>query len=110
MRMSLDRTRPLRSFARLVPILLFAFFSAGCGSKTAPVSGKVTFRGALLKDGRVTFISENGKPRSGRIEKDGTYLVEDALLGPNRVVVDPMPQEMAHAEVKEKEGQQMLMG
>ena len=49
---------------------------AGCGPgfpETADVSGRVTYAGKPVPEGRVLFWPEEGRPAMGKIEPDGTY-------------------------------------
>ncbi len=65
-------------------ILLAALF-AGCGKghfKTAPVTGRVTHQGKPVNGGSLTFSPINtgegsnaGKPASGTVMADGTYVL-----------------------------------
>ncbi len=54
-------------------VLLVPLGMSGCGG-TGSVSGKVSYKGQLLKGGNVTFISSEGKPTvSASIQEDGSY-------------------------------------
>ena len=68
--------------------------SASSGVTTAPVKGKVTYKGQPLTVGTISFEPENsGREATGEIKSDGsfvltTYKKEDgAVLGMNRVQV-----------------------
>ena len=64
-----------------ITLALSAVWSAGCGSapsgpKMVPVTGKVTFDGAPVEEGRITFRKTDGDQRAfaGEI-KNGSYSV-----------------------------------
>jgi hypothetical protein len=66
--------------------LLLVFVVGGC-SRSATITGTVTYRGQPLKRGEINFIGADGKSRSGLIRSDGTYKVVDAPRGPVKVTV-----------------------
>jgi hypothetical protein len=65
-------------------VLLLALI--GCG-RTATVTGKVTYKGRPVCYGTVVCVSVDKKTRSGVIEPDGTYKVEQVPFGDTKVVV-----------------------
>ena len=77
-------------------ILVLSVLSA-CGPsrpQTAPVTGKVTFRGNPLPEGTITFYPEIGRSATGRIGPDGTYVLttfdegDGALVGKHTVTIE----------------------
>jgi len=66
-----------RRFARwlLVAGALFAMVSCDSGPRRMGVSGSVTFRGAPLKDGTITFIPLATKTQSGTSIVDGKFAI-----------------------------------
>jgi hypothetical protein len=66
----------------------------GCGSGPAAgeVSGKVTFHGKAVAEGRVTFTNpQTGISDEALLDKDGTYVIKTALpLGEYKVTVSPL--------------------
>jgi hypothetical protein len=67
----------------MVRIVLFTFVLclAGCGgSTTNTVSGSVTFKGAEVPTGTVTFVPKEGPVVQGQIQ-DGHYEVTGVALG-----------------------------
>jgi hypothetical protein len=70
---------------------------AGCarkgGMETAPVSGKVTYRGKALPTGTVMFVPTEGPAATGEIGKDGTYKLttyregDGAVIGEHKVTI-----------------------
>lgn len=87
--------RRLLSF-RLGVILLAALALAGCGGDrlpTAPVQGKVLYRGRPLEFGAVTFQPAAGPPATGAIQSDGTFRLstygrnDGAILGTHKVAI-----------------------
>lgn len=70
--------------------LAVAVAAFGCGGKAGSkgtVSGTVTYKGAKLKGGRVTFAVD-GKSAVGDIKEDGTYTAEDVPTGKAKVLVE----------------------
>ncbi len=70
--MRLDWTR---AAALAATVLITAW---GCGSpsehpETVPVQGKVTYKGAPVPQGTITFESDSGPLATGQIQPDGTY-------------------------------------
>src|SRR5262249_25999933 len=67
------------AFLALFPVLA----ASGCGTAKVNISGKVSYKGAPLKGGNVTFSSTAGKGDvSSRIAEDGTYTLERCPTGP----------------------------
>lgn len=65
---------------------------AGCAGGTADVGGKVTFQGKPVVFGTVVLIGEDGLPKSGPIQPDGTFRVSGAKTGTAKVAVSsPAP-------------------
>ena len=62
----------------------------GCGGgSTATISGKVYYKDAPLKGGRVTFVSKDKKvSRVDDIKEDGSYKIEKMPAGEARIAVD----------------------
>ena len=78
-----------------VSTLLLSFL-AGCGSDglpTAPVEGKVLYKGKPLEFGTVLFQPEKGPPARGNINQDGTFCLstygkgDGAIVGVNSVQI-----------------------
>jgi hypothetical protein len=93
-------TGPRRAAAGLV--LLLALVSAGCGVRTYPVKGTVTFNGQPIPEGTINFLAEDGRiaPDSGRIF-NGEYLVQ-VKAGRKKVEV------YAHREVPGQQNIQVM--
>ena len=80
----------------LVAVSLLLFI-AGCAKKggleTAPVSGKVTYRGKALSTGTVMFVPGEGPAATGEIGNDGTYKLttyktdDGAVIGLHKVTI-----------------------
>src|SRR5690242_9684854 len=72
-----------------------ALFPAGCsrGPKTAPVRGRVTYKGRPVPNGTVAFIPDGGTAATGEIGPDGAYTLttfrkgDGAVLGAHKVVI-----------------------
>src|SRR5436305_6259282 len=83
---------PNRVFKSRVGFLLglwAAAWTAGCGTKTAKLSGKVLFQGRPVPGGLVTFYPTDGRgiPASAVIGEDGAYLVNNVPVGTVKVTV-----------------------
>jgi hypothetical protein len=71
----------------LGPLLL------GCNSRTATgeVGGTVTFKGNLVREGRITFLSDSGPSDEGLLKPDGSYVLERPLpIGDYKVTIEPL--------------------
>src|SRR5688500_13514210 len=64
---------------------------AGCGPRTAAVSGKVAYRGKRLPAGRITFLGADGRVANGQINPDGTYQVQGVPVGEATITVSSQP-------------------
>lgn len=72
--------------------MLAILAAAGCGGHgTGNVSGKVLFRGQPVTAGHVTFLGQDGRTASGKINADGSYTVAGAPGGPVTILVDSRP-------------------
>jgi hypothetical protein len=90
------------------PALLNPSWVATASPKeTGTVKGKVYFEGRPVKYGKVVFAASDHATRSGPIQEDGSYAVEEITLGPARIVVaSPNPRpggSQIEAEFKELE-------
>ena len=73
-------------------LITVVFVGCGGGPKTAPVTGKVTYRGQPLQFGSVMFQPEQGPVAKAQIESDGSFTLSTdgkpgAVLGPHKVRV-----------------------
>jgi hypothetical protein len=80
-------------------LLIGITFLAGCGSNSAPVSGRVTLNGKPLANARVTFQPQSGSETGGLgssaiTDQDGNYSLkfigkdsEGAMVGKHRVTI-----------------------
>lgn len=67
----------------------------GCGSKlkTAPVQGKISYKGKPVPNGTITFIPADGPTATGEIQPDGFYTLtterpgDGAVLGEHKVII-----------------------
>ncbi|MHB1422652.1 MAG: hypothetical protein ACYC3I_05545 [Gemmataceae bacterium] len=67
------------------------FAVVGCGgTPSATVSGKVYYKGEVLKGGRVSFVSEEKKvsPPISDIDENGNYTVYKVPVGEMTITVD----------------------
>lgn len=61
----------------------------GCGSPTAVVTGKVTYKGTPVTSGVVVFIDDAGRATlPANVRSDGTFDINRASLGRARVSFD----------------------
>jgi hypothetical protein len=80
-------------------LLVFATINVagGCskkgGMETAPVSGKVTYRGKAVPTGTVMFVPGDGPAATGEIGSDGSYKLttfspgDGAVIGTHKVTI-----------------------
>jgi len=80
---------------RLVAILLLLLaFGIGCSSGRNPnapatVSGKITYKGQLVKGGTIAFIAKEAKGAyTSGIRSDGTYHITDLPVGAMEVTIE----------------------
>ena len=80
----------------LVALSLATAVLAGCskngGLITAPVKGKVTFKGKPLPNGTVMFVPGEGPAATGEIGSDGAYRlttgsIDGAVLGNHKISI-----------------------
>jgi hypothetical protein len=76
----------MRSIRRSLMCLLCACL-LGCGGNrpTAIVSGSITFDGADVESGAITFTPEEGGSTSGAEIRGGRYIANNVAVGKNRV-------------------------
>jgi len=94
-----DCIKELRVRAGPIVMLLYlaAAVAIGCTKKgglaTAPVSGKVTYRGKAVPTGTVMFVPSEGPAATGEIGTDGTYKLttchpdDGAVIGKHKVTI-----------------------
>ena len=82
---------------------------SGCSSTAdethfAPVTGKVTYNGKPLSQGKIVLIHDSGKAGVGEIQPDGSYRLE-AAVGENKVMIDSRDQQnLAESSPKHARG------
>jgi hypothetical protein len=76
-----------RHFFSIGRALVLTVAAAGCSPSKAVVTGTVTYKDQPVTAGEINFIGEDGQSRSGVITPAGTYLVDDAPVGPVVVTV-----------------------
>ncbi|VTR95899.1 Uncharacterized protein OS=Planctomyces maris DSM 8797 GN=PM8797T_08484 PE=4 SV=1 [Gemmata massiliana] len=82
--------RPLRSLrARWGALALGCLLVAGCGAKTATVTGQVTYKGKPVTGGSVVFYCSDKQIVRGLIGPDGRYSIPNVPsgIGPATVTV-----------------------
>jgi hypothetical protein len=77
--------------------LPLALTLVGCGGGAkASVKGKVAYGSRPVKVGEVVIFGGDGVPRTGKINRDGTYEVTDLVSGSGKVAVrSTNPKELA---------------
>ncbi len=84
-----------RSASGILGIGIALIWTTGCGGPfTAPVSGKVTYKGEPLPGGVVTFIHPDGRTGYTTIKEDGSYTIPAAPGGDVKCIVQtikPIP-------------------
>ena len=71
-------------WAVVLVCLLSVGAPSGCGNRrpqTAPVTGKVTLDGKQVTGGVIFFYPEEGRPATGIIGSDGTYVLQTFEAG-----------------------------
>jgi hypothetical protein len=64
----------------------------GCGTKTATITGKVTYNNKPVTSGEVIFLAQDGHASAhAPIRPDGSFTVTSAPVGPVQVAVDNPP-------------------
>src|SRR5262245_1302986 len=67
-------------------VALAVLLCAGC-SRSATVSGKVTYKSEPVKRGEISFVAADGRSVSTPIDDDGNYVVANVPTGEVRVLV-----------------------
>lgn len=70
---------------------LACLLTAGCGSQTATVSGKVTHRGKPVSGGSVIVYCSDKQIARGVTATDGTYAIPNVPHGTATVTVQALP-------------------
>jgi hypothetical protein len=85
--------RRLGEVTQGVLIVSLVVTPTACLSKkpTAEVQGRVTYKGVPLPEGVVLFLAQDRRQDIGMIRHDGTYVVEQAPVGLNKVSVQTSP-------------------
>lgn len=73
-------------------LLAAALAAAGCGPRTATVSGKVTYQGKPVVVGTLTLVAADGSAHQTGLGPDGSFTLPSVPTGPARVgVSSPEP-------------------
>ncbi len=73
---------------RLFWIMLSAsLFAAGCGEGRTNVSGHVSLDGNPISGGMVAFYGPDNQVQTAIVGSDGSYTIDDALPGKNKIGV-----------------------
>lgn len=74
----------------LAVFILAAAVALGCSKKggleTAPVKGKITYKGKALPSGTVMFVPAEGPAATGEINSEGSYVLTTYTSGDGAVV------------------------
>jgi hypothetical protein len=69
--------------------LMMTLAVTSCTSSTGTISGKVYYKGVLLKGGNVTFLTKDKKvSRLAEIQEDGSYEIEKMPLGEAQIAIN----------------------
>src|SRR5262249_51114436 len=75
----------VRLMKSLALVLVIVGLASGCsrksGMETAPVSGKVTYRGKAVPTGTVMFVPGEGPAAAGEIGSDGSFKLMTSSAG-----------------------------
>jgi hypothetical protein len=104
--------RRLAKVSQVVLTVNLVVTPTACSSPkpTGEVQGRVTYKGVPLPEGIVLFLAEDRRQDIGSIRHDGTYVVEQAPVGLNKVSVQtsqpspPLGPALVHANEPEKKG------
>jgi hypothetical protein len=77
--------------AAVSSVLLTGCWPANVKDRTAPVSGKVMYKGKPLTQGQIVMVHNSGKMCASEIQSDGSYRLE-AVVGENKIMVDSRDQ------------------
>lgn len=81
---------------KFAPVALLIAGLIGCGDggpKTAPVHGRITYKGKPVPNGSIVFIPKSGPPASADIDSEGKYALktfkpgDGAVLGTHEVMI-----------------------
>jgi hypothetical protein len=73
----------------LVCFSALVIITSGCSRPVGSITGKVTYKGAPLKGGGISFASTEGLPTvSGNIKEDGTYIIDEIKGGSYKICID----------------------
>jgi hypothetical protein len=87
--MNISNQRTTVRIALVSCVLVLALASAGCSRGKGEVSGRVTFNGVPLPDGRIGFHPEQvDKVPVYAVIRDGEYKITDCPTGPVRITVE----------------------
>jgi hypothetical protein len=81
----------MRTFPTVIVVCLAAGLLGCSSSKRGSVTGKVTYKGQVVKAGSVLFIYDEGGQYPAGINADGTFQFMDVPTGNVKVVVNTEP-------------------
>lgn len=94
----------LQTKAWLVLLLLLPISGCGKGRPSGTVTGTVTYKGAPLTAGKVTFYGPKNQTATAAINEDGRYEATDVPLGLVKVAVETPPPPPPEAVKAAKQG------
>ena len=68
--------------------VLVSLSTAGCGSSTGKISGKVYYQNTLVTGGTVSFVSADKSSQMAEIKEDGSYTVPRVPVGEATICVE----------------------
>lgn len=72
-------------------VVLATLAFTGCGPPTADLTGKITYQGKPVVYGSVVVIDASGTTKSGTIQPDGSYRIDNVRVGSVKVAVSSPP-------------------
>jgi hypothetical protein len=99
---------------RLFPVICSLFLTclAGCGARTAEVSGKITLKGKEpnLKGLRISFMGQDGMPITTEVGLDGSYRAANVPVGDVKVAFVHLPPEEESRSTPDKPARDAMPG
>jgi hypothetical protein len=83
--------------------LLLSLGATGCGGGSGDLSGAVSYQGKPLASGSILLIDADGKPRTARIQEDGSYHFAGVPVGEAKLAVYNSPDPAKVDEFRKRE-------
>lgn len=81
------------NLTRIVCVICGVLAIVGCNDQPTryPVAGRVLVDGQPLVMGTIKFVPESGRPLSGKINPDGSFMLSDSSLSSSRLTDGALP-------------------